>query len=415
MIPAYFPKFGSFAGQMRRFAPSADFELGGQGKGMLSVLQVTPALEAGGVERTTIEIAEAIARAGGRALVASRGGRLEGELAAAGGELTPMPLDTKNPLTMIVNARRIAALAKRQGVRLIHARSRAPGWSALWAARSLNLPFVTTYHGVYNARSAPKRLYNSVMARGDLVIANSHFTRAHVIATHAIAPARVIAIPRGVDLARFDPAVVGLDRIQAMRRLWGLAEDETRAIFLLPGRVTRWKGQTTFIDAASQIEAQNPGRALYVIAGDAQGREAYVRELQDLCAARGVGDCVKLVGHLTDMPAALAACTAAVFPSLDPEAFGRAAVEAQAMGVPVIVAAHGGLIETVQDGVTGVHVAPGDVAALAGAMRHMLAMPEAGRKAFGAAGIAHVRATYSTSALQAATIDVYRRLLEAQR
>lgn len=382
---------------------------------MLSVLQVTPALETGGVERTTIEIAEAIARAGGRALVASRGGRLERDLAAAGGELTPMPLDTKNPLTMIDNARRLAALAKRQGVGLIHARSRAPGWSALWAARSLNLPFVTTYHGVYNARSALKKFYNSVMARGDLVIANSHFTRAHVIATHAVAPERVIAIPRGVDLARFDPAAVSPERTQAMRRLWGVSDDDARPIVLLPGRVTRWKGQALFIDAASRLEAEMPGRALYVIAGDAQGRTAYVRELEDLCAARGLGDRVKLVGHLTDMPAALAASSIAVFPSLDPEAFGRAAVEAQAMGVPVIVAAHGGLIETVIDDVTGFHVPPGDVDAFAAALHGVLDMPDAARKKLGAAGLAHVRATYSTSALQTATIEVYRRLLEAPK
>jgi glycosyltransferase involved in cell wall biosynthesis len=406
-----------FAGLKARIAPSAVFEQIKRvsTEPMYSVLQVTPALDAGGVERTTIEVAEAIAKAGGRAVVASRGGRMEAELAAVGGEWAPLPLDTKNPITMIDNARKLVSVARRNDIRLIHARSRAPAWSALAAARALKAPFVTTYHGVYNARSPLKKFYNSVMARGDIVIANSHFTRAHVIETHAIPAERVVAIPRGVDLERFDPETVSQQRRDAMRAMWGLAPDDPRCIVLLPARLTRWKGQIQFVEAAAKAEAASPGRALYVMAGDAQGRTDYVRELTDLAQARGLGACVKLVGHLTDMPAALAISTVAVFPSLDPEAFGRAAVEAQAMAVPVIAAGHGGLAETIRNGSTGFHVTPGDVEDLAQAMHKVLDMDANARRIVGGAAQAHARATYSVRALQTATLNVYARLLEAQK
>lgn len=382
-----------------------------QQQGQFAVLQVTPALDAGGVERTTIEIAEAVTRAGGRALVASRGGRLEGELAEAGGELVAMPLDTKNPLAMLANIGRLEKLGRAAGVSLVHARSRAPAWSALFAARRLGVPFVTTYHGIYNGNGGLKRFYNSVMARGDVVIANSDYTRAHVMKVHGVPADRVVSIPRGVDLARFDPARVTPERVVAMRHLWGVAADDDRPIVLLPGRLTRWKGQAVLIEAAALIEKAQPGAALYVLAGDSQGRAEYVADLHELARKWGVVSCVRIVGHLVDMPAALAAATVAVFPSTDAEAFGRAAVEAQAMGVPVVASALGGLAETIVDGESGLLVAPGDPAALAGAVTRLLALAPEQRQAMGAKGAARVRARYSVGALQAATLGVYERVL----
>ncbi|MDX2233158.1 MAG: glycosyltransferase family 4 protein [Hyphomonadaceae bacterium] len=382
-----------------------------QERAKLAVLQVTPALDAGGVERTTIEIADAVTRAGGLAVVASRGGRLEAELKAAGGVLVTMPMETKNPITMAANVRRLIRLGRKAKVSLIHARSRAPAWSALFAARHLKVPFVTTYHGVYNGTSGPKRFYNSIMARGDVVIANSDFTRAHVIKTHRVAPDRVVSIPRGVDLQRFDPAQVDAQRIASMRLLWGLRPDDRRPIVLLPARLTRWKGQPVLIEAAARIEAARPGGAVFVLAGDSQGRAEYVSDLHALARKHGVEACVRIVGHLVDMPAALAAATVAVFPSTDAEAFGRAAVEAQAMGVPVIASRQGGLAETIADGDSGYLVPAGDAAALAAAIDRVLALPPDQRQAMGARGAARVRGRYSVAALQAATLEVYERLL----
>lgn len=381
---------------------------------MLAVLQVTPALETGGVERTTIEVAEAITQAGGLALVASRGGRLESDLMAAGGELAPMPMDSKNPFVMWMNAQRLVKLARARGVRLIHARSRAPAWSALWAARTLKIPFVTTYHGVYNARSSLKRFYNRVMARGDVVIANSDYTREHVIREHNADPNVVVTIPRGADFSRFDPDKITIERLKTVRAQFGLDDADERIVVLLPARLTRWKGQTVLIEAAADVLTQRPGSCVFVLAGDAQGRDGFRAELADLARARGVGDAVKIPGHVYDMPAALSACDIAVFPSTDPEAFGRGAVEAQAMGTPVVVTAHGGLKETVRDGDTGIHVPPHDAAALARAIIQLIDMGEDGRRAMGAAGRAHALARYSVDALKEATLAVYQRLLEAR-
>lgn len=403
---------GEAAGlDLRNASTAADV----QGKASYAVLQVTPALDAGGVERTTIEIAEAVTRAGGRALVASRGGRLESELSSVGGELFPLPMDTKNPIEMYANVGRLMDIARRNDVKIIHARSRAPAWSAMIAAHRLKIPFVTTYHGVYNAKSPLKRWYNSVMAKGDLVIANSDFTRAHVMREHKIMPGKVIAIPRGVDLARFNPAAVDPSRVATMRQLWGLAPMDTRPVVLLPARLTHWKGQTVLIDAAAQIEKERSGSAVYVLAGDAQGRQEYVGDLHDRARKHGIEHAVKIVGHLVDMPAALAAATVAVFPSTDAEAFGRAAVEAQAMGVPVVASNKGGLAETIVDGDSGFLVPPADPRRLAFAVDRVLALSPEQRKNMGERGAARVRARYSVDALQTATLQVYERLLKGRR
>ncbi len=385
-----------------------------QGKGSYAVLQVTPALDAGGVERTTIEMVQALTRNGGRAIVASRGGRLEGELKAAGGEFTHLPMDSKNPIEMFANIGRLVALGRKHHVEIVHARSRAPAWSAMFAARRLGVPFVTTYHGIYNAKSPLKRFYNSIMARGDLVIANSEYTRAHVIDEHGVAPERVIAIPRGVDLVRFDPAEVDAARVADMRKVWGLTPGDDRPVVLLPGRLTNWKGQTVLIEAAALLEGERPGSAVYVLAGDSQGRQQYVADLHDRARKLGVAEAVKIVGHLVDMPAALKASTVAVFPVTETEAFGRAAVEAQAMGVPVVASNLGGLAETIVDGDSGFLVPAGDPRRLAYAVDRVLALSPEQRKNMGARGADRVRARYSVEALQTATLGVYERLLKGR-
>jgi glycosyltransferase involved in cell wall biosynthesis len=375
----------------------------------VAVLQVAPALDAGGVEQTTLDMAAAITRAGGRALVASHGGRLEGELTRRGGELLRLPLHRKTPGTLLGNALALARLIRERDIRIVHARSRAPAWSALWAARRTGAAFVTTYHGVYNARSGLKRAYNRVMAKGDLVIANSAFTREHLLRAHAgIDPERVTAIPRGVDLERFSPDVVSPDRVAAVRHAWGLSPDERRPVALLAARLTAWKGQRLLIEALAR---SGVGDLLLVLAGDDQGRTAYTEGLRALAADAGLSERVRIVGHCGDMPAAYLAADFACAPSLDPEAFGRTAVEPQAMGRPVLAADHGAVRETVADGLTGWRIAPGDPAAWAGALGRMRAMAPDARARMGEAGRARVQRLYSLRAMTDATLDVYARLL----
>ncbi len=377
-----------------------------------TLLQVTPELQAGGVERTTVDVAAAVVRAGGRALVASRGGRLEGELEAAGATLVRMPAHSKNPLTMAANAARLADLIRAEDVSLVHARSRAPAFSALWAARHTGRPFVATYAGVYNARSPLKRWYNAAMTRGDLVIANSAYTREHVIAEHAVDPAKVIAIPRGVDLARFEPDAVSTDRVAAVRAAWGLPPEERRTVMLLAGRLTRWKGQRLLLDAAERLRPR--GGIVLIFAGDDQGRSGYRAELEGAIAAAGLTDAARVVGHCADMPAAYLAANLAAAPSMEPEAFGRTAVEPQAMARPVLAADHGGARETVADGETGWLVPPGDAGAWADALARALDTSPERRAAMGAAGRERVRRLFSVQAMTDATLAAYDRVLASR-
>jgi glycosyltransferase involved in cell wall biosynthesis len=380
-----------------------------------TLLQVTPELETGGAEQTTIDVAAAVVRSGGRALVASRGGRMAGRLAADGGELVAMPVHTKNPLVAFDNAIRLIGLIRGEGVSLIHARSRAPAFSALWASQVTRTPFIATYHGVYNAKGRLKRWYNAVMTRGEMVIANSEFTRRHVIDEHGVDPDRVVAIPRGVDLARFDPAAVAPERIDALRAAWGVDAADKRLKILLAGRLTRWKGQRLLIDAAANLKASGENGFLILLAGDDQGRAAYRTELETAIAAANLQSNVRIVGHCEDMPAAYLVADIAAAPSLDPEAFGRTAVEPQVMGRPVLAAAHGAATETVVGGKTGWLVAPGDAEAWAEALRAAIKATPKRRAAMGAAARERACKLYSVEAMCAATLAVYARVLEARR
>jgi len=372
----------------------------------LNILQVIPELDAGGAERTTIEVAQAIVAEGGRALVASRGGRLEDELAAVGGELIRLDMKTKNPLAVWRNAGRLADIIRREDIDIIHARSRAPAWSAKWAAQRTDAVFVTTYHGAYSAKSRLKRLYNAVMSAGVTVIANSRFIAEHVRAEHGVGEDRLRVIPRGVDLKTFDPAALDAGRLSALRAAWGVGERE--ALILLPARLTRWKGQAFFIEALAGFDAKD--RCRLVCLGDAQGRDAYAAELEAI--AREMGVSLALPGHARDMAHAYGAADVVVCPSLQPEAFGRTAAEAQAMGRPVIASDHGGAREVVAPGRTGWLAAPGDAQAWRTALSEALGLDEADRRTLAEAARERITEQFSTQSLQAATLRVYREAIE---
>ncbi len=382
-----------------------------------TVLQIVPELQAGGAERTTVDIAAGLAAIGARALVATEGGRLVGEMQAKGGVWLPFPAAEKNPLKMVRNIRTLSRLCAAEKVELVHARSRAPAWVALAAARAMKLPFVTTYHGSYAGTSAVKVLYNSVMARGDVVIANSHYTADLIATMHPAARGRIRVIHRGTDFSTYQPSAVDPERIMALRSAWGVEPDQR--IVLLAGRLTGWKGQRVLIEAARLLGlAGNTPDAVFILAGDAQGRDDYVRELDGLITSGGLGGIVRRVGHCSDMPAALLASAVAVVPSTEPEAFGRVAVEAQAMAVPVVVSDLGAVPETVlappqctAQERTGWRVPPGDAEALAAAVADVLAMRPSARDALGVRARHHVEAHFSLQNMVNQTLDVYAALL----
>ncbi len=381
------------------------------------ILQIIPTLAAGGAERTVIEVAEAIVKAGGVALVASEGGRLDAELRAVGGELILFPASTKNPLAIYANALRLETLIAKRRIGLIHARSRAPAWSALIAARRAKVPFVTTYHGIYNQKNPLKAFYNSVMARGDRVIANSHYTARIVKARHKTSSDRVDVIPRGVDLARFSPEAVSDSRIAALRAGWGVPVNAR--LVVLAARLTRWKGQRIAVEAASLVlKGPDFSDVIFILVGDDQGRKDYREMLNARIAALGLSGRVLMPGHCEDMPAAFKTAAVALAPSTEPEAFGRISIEAQAMGCPVIVSDIGALPETIVDAgsaemrgtPTGWSVAHGDEQALAFMILTVLSFSEDKIQPIRAAAMRHA-ATFSKAALQTETLKVYDKLL----
>lgn len=383
----------------------------------LTLLQVIPALETGGAERTTLEVARAVVAAGGRSLVASEGGPMVAQLEREGSRHLTLPLASKAPRQMWQNRGALLEIIRTEQVSLIHARSRAPAWSALWAARAANIPFVTTYHGIYQAKGPLKRLYNSAMARGDRVIANSAYTAATVKAAYGGArffdTARLVVIPRGADLSRFDPEK--LTKVRKSKAFLALGGGDAFRI-LLPGRLTEWKGQASLIKAAGLLQRspQTPPFRI-VLVGSAQGRDGYEADLRAQMEAAGVADRVHIHGHWEDMPVAFDWADVTVSASIRPEAFGRIAVEAQAMGCPVIATAHGGALETVDPGKTGLLVPPGDVEALAAALKTMMAMPPAQRHAMATAARARIESHFSIETMTAATLSVYKDLVTYRR
>jgi glycosyltransferase involved in cell wall biosynthesis len=370
------------------------------------VLQVLPALGGGGVERGTVEITSIIARLGGLPLVASAGGRLAPAVERAGGRNLILGLDSKNPWRIWRNAAALERLIRAHQVDIVHARSRAPAWSALLAARRTGAHFVTTYHGSYNENLPGKRRYNAVMAMGERVIAVSQFIAGLIAERHGTDPARIRVIHRGVDPAMFDPARVGPDRQVRLLRAWRVQDGQTTLV--LPGRLTRWKGQAVLIEALARMRHQG---AVAVLVGADQGRARYAAELAALAERLGVGDRLRIVGDCEDMPAALSLSDVVVNASTDPEAFGRVVIEAQAMARPVVATDHGGAVETVAHGETGWRVPPGDADALAAALDHALGLSQEERAALGARARASVLASYTVEAMQMKTIEVYREVL----
>ncbi|WP_166141158.1 glycosyltransferase [Methylosinus sp. RM1] len=380
-----------------------------------TILQIVPDLQSGGAERTTIDIAEALHMAGARALVASEGGRMVSELQAKGGVWLPFPAATKNPLAMALNSFRLARILREEGVDIVHARSRACAWVAHHAARRAGARFATTFHSIYGGASAIKQRYNSIMAAGDLVIANSHFTARHIAELYPQATHRIVVIARGLDLRAFSPSAVEPARVERVRASWGVARHER--VVLLPARLSARKGHLVLIDAAKLLLAEGFSDVRFVLAGDAPNA-AFRANVEAHIARAGLGGIMRAPGYCADMPAAYLAAAVAVAPSTTPEAFGRVAIEAQAMGAPVIVSDLGAAIETVlappqvdATQATGWRTPAGDAAALAQAIREALELRPSAREALTARARRHVQTHFSVERMRAATLDAYERLL----
>jgi len=369
-----------------------------------TILQVLPALgSSGGVERGTIEIAGCINDIGWRSLVASNGGARVHQLARAGAEHFELPLHSKNPITMWLNVGRLVKLIKAEKIDLVHARSRAPAWSAYRACKKTGVPFITTFHGTYGARGELKRSYNRVMTKGERVIAISSFIAGHLKRIYGVAAERIRVIHRGVDIATFDPIKVSAERVVQLASAWRL--EEGLPVVMLPGRLTRWKGQSIFIQAVARLGRKD---IRCVLVGSDQGRSGYRKELEKQISKLDLDGVVRIVDNCDDMPAAYMLADVVISASTDPEAFGRIVTEAQALGRPIIAPDHGGARETIIDGQTGWLVEPGNEEQLAKAIGQALDLNKDVRQKMAESAMKNVRENFSKDSMCAKTLDVYR-------
>ena len=373
-----------------------------------TVLQVLPRLVSGGVERGTADIAAAVAGAGWRSLVASAGGPMVRLIDRAGARHITLPLDSKNPFVMRANVHRLARLIREHGVDIVHARSRAPAWSAEAAARLEGAHFVTTVHGTYSIRSVLKRHYNKVMTRGERVIAISNFIASQIQETYHVAPEKIRVIHRGVDLAEFDPLRVTDERMIHFAGRWRLPDG--MKIILLPGRLSRWKGQRVLIEALKRLGRRDVSCLLL---GAGQGHGAYQRRIEAQIKRARLQDVVRILDHCPDMAAAYKLSDVVVSASTRPEAFGRVVAEAQAMGRPVVATDHGGTLETVIRDETGWLVPPGDPDALAAALDKALSLDGAARERLAQRAMAHIRQHFTNDEMCQKTLAVYAEVMNS--
>jgi glycosyltransferase involved in cell wall biosynthesis len=370
-----------------------------------AVLQVIPALASGGAERGAVDVAAALVAAGWSAYVVSSGGPMEHQLRRAGARHLRLPLTSKNPLVIRRNAARLSDIIRHRRIDIVHARSRAPAWSAWAAARATGRHFVTTFHSAYDTDLPLKRWYNSVMARGERVIAISDFVAEHVARVYGVGPDRLRMIPRGVDLELFCPQRVAGGRVAALARAWRLPDGAP--VVMLPGRLTRWKGGLDFIAAAAALGRRD---VCWVLVGAEQHKE-FRCELEAAIAAAGPCGIFRIVGECRDMPAAYMLADVVASASTDPEGFGRVVAEAQAMGRPTVATDHGGTRRTIVDGVTGWLVPPRVPAALAAAIGAALALGPDERAAVAARAGAHIAAGFTAETMCRRTIAVYEEFL----
>lgn len=370
------------------------------------ILQIIPELGAGGAEQGCIDVAAELTRRGSQAIVVSHGGGRVHELERAGVLHINMKVHSKNPVIIRKNAAALEKIIRRHNVHIIHARSRAPAWSAYMACRKTQARFVTTCHAPYNISGELKRRYNSVMAKGDRVIAISHGVAGYLQENYRIDPSVIRIIHRGIALEKFHPTGVTPQRLIQLAQEWRIPDGAN--VIMLPGRLTRWKGHHILIDAMARLNRKD---LFCVMIGDDQGRTAYRKELEEAILQKNLGGQVRIVQHCHDMPAAYMLATVVVSASTEPEGFGRVAVESQAMGRPTIATDHGGSKETINPGQTGWLVPPGDSIALSRAIEEALSLSAGQRAMLATQAMAHVASHFTREQMVEKTLAVYTELL----
>ena len=321
----------------------------------LKVLQVIPKLGYGGAETGCYDLAHYLYEQKCKSYIVTSGGELLEYIDKKKVKLIKLPVHTKNPILIIINSIILAVLILFLNISIVHARSRAPAWSCYIATKLTARKFVTTFHGTYNFKSSIKKFYNSIMVKSDLLIAGSNFIFSHISENYKRflnSKKKFLVIFRGINTEYFDADTIKLKNVEKLKNSWKI--EENKKIILLPGRLTAWKGQEMFIEAINLFQLKNPELDyVAVILGNDQGRTVYRKKLERLVQQFNLTQKIKFVDNCRDMPLAYHISDVIVSSSIEPEAFGRVSVEAQAMKKPIIASNIGGSKETVIDNKTG--------------------------------------------------------------
>lgn len=373
-----------------------------------SVLQVLPELESGGVERGTIDIAKAIVDSGNKAYVCSNGGKLVKRLEEVGAQHIKLPVHSKNPITIILNIFRLKRLIKALDIDIVHARSRAPAWSSFFACRLTKTKFITTFHGAYESSHTLKRFYNSVMLRGNIVIAVSNFILKYIETRYRMKPDNIVVIHRGVDLDAFDNESVSKTRISELKSKLGITIKGTVIVF--PARITRIKGHLLFLNSLRYLKQKN---FTCIIVGNVTPKHIeYLQEIEDTIKSYGLSDKVFVRQTVTDMPALYSMSDIVVCPSIVAEAFGRTIIEAQAMDRIVIASRLGAPVEIIQNGVTGFLVSHTDPSEMTEALEKVMTMKDDEKAKIIKAAKTLLKKEFSLKKMCDSTLKIYKALLK---
>ena len=373
------------------------------------IVQIVPQMNRGGVERGTVEIVEAISARGWKAVVICNGGRMENQLRRAGAEVYTLPVDTKNPLKWPAVRRRLKAVLLSVGADIVHVRSRAPAWIALPLTRAMGIHSISTIHSKFVPQNFVKRIYNQKMLTADGIIAISDYVKS-VITSHyseAVSENEIQVIHRGVDLDVFDPAKVSQHRIVRLSETLNLPDDGP--VVMLPARATEWKGHAPLIEAVARLEAKD---VTLLLLGAGDGHSRFIERLRALAIKTGLDGRLRIASGTDDMPAALMLADVVAMPSTVPEPFGRVALEAQAMGRPVVAFKHGGAIESIQEGETGWLAEPNNVEDLARCLQLALKLGPRQRTIWAKRARAHVESAFSTQQMCEKTLEIYADFLQ---
>ncbi len=378
----------------------------------ITVLIVVPTLDTGAVDAGAIELVRILSGAGHHAIVVSRAGRLVADVTAAGGEFVPLDVANNNPIVILRNAAVLVRLARERQCDVIHAFGRAGAWSAFIAARLRGIPFVTSWYKGFREQNVLKRLYNSVMARGNRVIAVSEQIAQLINDRYGTPWERIAVVPCSIDFERFDPRNVARDRIEAVRRAWGV--NPNTKVILIVGRILRRKGHHVVVRAVRRLKDMGFKDFLCVFVGEDRGRTHYTGELWDQVLATGTMDVIRMAAPVSDMPAAYAAAAVVVSAAVQPEGVQRSILEAQAMARPVIVSDLGAGPDVVltspavpESRITGLRFHSDDDAALTAALLRLFALPEASRSAIGMRGRDWALGHFNAPAIAEQTLRLY--------